>query len=197
MSLILGLSSFVFSCCCLVGALIALWPEIATRGRRKNIGWWVWITGSMAGLGLFYYLTVMNPATDRALLLPLPGFYRQEATATFKDSVGNTYGTPGQISVDPGATAAGPAAGNTGAGNTPDNPAGNSAENQAGSTSPGNTVLVKAGDSIKYIGGINGNMYHIPGCYLVKRIPAENQRYFKSRAEAETAGYKACPECQP
>lgn len=172
MSLILGASAFVFSCCCLVGAMITLWPEIATRGRKKNISWWVWIAGSIAGLGFFYAVTVANPGVDSALLLPLPGVYREEATASFKEPYeSSTASSPTAAPLEPPATGASP--------------------------EPSSTALVKAGDSVKYIGGINGNLYHIPGCYLVDRIPPENQRYFKSRAEAEAAGYKACPDCRP
>ncbi len=158
MSLLLGASAFVFSCCCLAGALITLLPEIASRGKRKNPGWWVWISGAVVGLAFFYISAVTNHTADTSMLSPLQGVYTSETAASFKAQ------TAEAVEQIPAAPSAAP---------------------------------IKAGEQVKYIGGINGNMYHIPGCYLVKRMPAENQRFFLNKQQAETAGYKACPECKP
>ncbi|MDZ4120853.1 MAG: thermonuclease family protein [Candidatus Cloacimonadaceae bacterium] len=41
----------------------------------------------------------------------------------------------------------------------------------------------------------NSNTYHKASCHHAKKNPGSGQTYFKSRADAERAGYKACKVC--
>lgn len=42
------------------------------------------------------------------------------------------------------------------------------------------------------VGSINSDKYHWPNCPSAKKITPENQIWFSSEQEAQTAGYKPC-----
>jgi hypothetical protein len=44
----------------------------------------------------------------------------------------------------------------------------------------------------KFVGSVNSNKYHWPDCPWVKKITPQNQIWFSSEAEAQTAGYVRC-----
>lgn len=54
-----------------------------------------------------------------------------------------------------------------------------------------------AGMQGKYVGSVNSNKYHSPGCKWAQQIQPENQIWFKTRQEAEAAGYVPCKACKP
>jgi Metal binding domain of Ada len=47
----------------------------------------------------------------------------------------------------------------------------------------------------RIIGNRNSGIYHWPGCPSYNRIALRNRVYFKTRAEAERAGYRAARNC--
>jgi methylphosphotriester-DNA--protein-cysteine methyltransferase len=47
----------------------------------------------------------------------------------------------------------------------------------------------------RIIGNRNSGIYHWPGCPSYNRIAPRNRVYFKTRAEAEQAGYRAARNC--
>ncbi len=49
----------------------------------------------------------------------------------------------------------------------------------------------------KYVGSTKSNKYHYPGCRYAKQIQWTNEIWFKSKEEAETAGYVPCGVCKP
>jgi len=44
----------------------------------------------------------------------------------------------------------------------------------------------------KFVGSINSNKYHWPDCPSAKKISEENQIWFSSEEEAQSAGYIRC-----
>ena len=44
----------------------------------------------------------------------------------------------------------------------------------------------------KLVGSVNGGKYHWPDCSHAKRISPENQTWFSSEKEAQSAGYARC-----
>jgi len=44
----------------------------------------------------------------------------------------------------------------------------------------------------RFVGSVNSNKYHWPDCSFGKRIAEQNQVWFSSEAEAQTAGYARC-----
>jgi len=46
-----------------------------------------------------------------------------------------------------------------------------------------------------YVASKDGKAFHVPGCALAKNIKPANLVKFKSKAEAEKAGYSACKVC--
>ena len=48
-----------------------------------------------------------------------------------------------------------------------------------------------------YVASKGGDKYHKPSCGLAGNIKPENKLTFKSKAEAEKAGYKPCAVCKP
>ena len=51
--------------------------------------------------------------------------------------------------------------------------------------------------SIQFVGSINSDVYHYPGCRYVKKIHAENLIGFSSVEEAKSFGYRPCKVCNP
>jgi methylphosphotriester-DNA--protein-cysteine methyltransferase len=47
----------------------------------------------------------------------------------------------------------------------------------------------------RIIGNRNSGIYHWPGCPSYSRIAPKNRVYFKTRTEAERAGYRAARNC--
>jgi hypothetical protein len=47
----------------------------------------------------------------------------------------------------------------------------------------------------RIIGNRNSGIYHWPGCPSYNRIAPKNRVYFKTRTEAERAGYRAARNC--
>lgn len=50
-------------------------------------------------------------------------------------------------------------------------------------------------DSVMYVGSKNSDKYHLLWCSGAKRITEENKVFFKSKEEAESAGYKPAGNC--
>lgn len=50
-------------------------------------------------------------------------------------------------------------------------------------------------DSTYYVASKSGEAYHLPYCGGAARIKEENKIYFKSKAEAEAAGYRPAANC--
>lgn len=44
----------------------------------------------------------------------------------------------------------------------------------------------------RFVGSINSNKYHWPDCPWAKKIAPQNQTWFPSEAEAQSAGYTRC-----
>ena len=51
--------------------------------------------------------------------------------------------------------------------------------------------------SQKFVGSINSNVYHYPGCHYVDRIKAGNRIWFSGSADARAHGYRPCKVCNP
>jgi hypothetical protein len=47
-------------------------------------------------------------------------------------------------------------------------------------------------ESGKFVGSVESNKYHWPDCPWAKKITPENQVWFSSEAEAQSAGYIRC-----
>lgn len=47
-----------------------------------------------------------------------------------------------------------------------------------------------------YVGSVDSDKYHIPGCRFAKEILPENEIWFDTKEEAQAAGYSPCGVCQ-
>lgn len=61
----------------------------------------------------------------------------------------------------------------------------------------GTAVTSKSKKNMGYVASKEGGKYHLPGCRLAANIKPENKITFKTKAEAEKAGYKPCAVCKP
>ena len=52
-------------------------------------------------------------------------------------------------------------------------------------------------DSGNYVGSLESDKYHLPGCRFAEKISEENEIWFDTEEEAITAGYKPCGVCNP
>jgi methylated-DNA-[protein]-cysteine S-methyltransferase len=59
------------------------------------------------------------------------------------------------------------------------------------------TVDELADRGIRFIGSRNGTEYCNPTCRHAKRIMEQNRREFRTRSQAESAGYRPCKVCRP
>ena len=50
---------------------------------------------------------------------------------------------------------------------------------------------------VVYVASRNSNKYHYPSCVWAKKIKQSNLVTFKSKAEAQKAGYIPCKVCKP
>ena len=57
-------------------------------------------------------------------------------------------------------------------------------------------VVTATEDSVYYVASRNGQVYHLPFCSGAKRITEANKITFKSKAEAEAAGYRPAANCK-
>jgi competence protein ComEC len=57
--------------------------------------------------------------------------------------------------------------------------------------------VAHAQTEVSYAGNKNSKKFHRPTCRWAKRIKTSNLVVFKSRKEAEDAGYIACKVCKP
>lgn len=48
-----------------------------------------------------------------------------------------------------------------------------------------------------YVGSVESDKYHVPGCRHAKKILPENEIWFDSAADAQNAGYSPCGVCHP
>jgi hypothetical protein len=48
-----------------------------------------------------------------------------------------------------------------------------------------------------FVGSLESDRFHVPGCRWAQNIAATNRVTFASREAALTAGYRACQTCQP
>ena len=48
-----------------------------------------------------------------------------------------------------------------------------------------------------YVGSVDSDKYHIPGCRFAEKILPENEIWFDTVEEAQAAGYTACGVCHP
>lgn len=46
-----------------------------------------------------------------------------------------------------------------------------------------------------YVGSVESDKYHYPGCRWAKNINPENEIWFKTIEEAQNKGYKPCGTC--
>ncbi len=53
------------------------------------------------------------------------------------------------------------------------------------------------GDTYKYLGSVNSDIYHYPECGYVNTIYEKNRLFFESSADATSHGYRPCKKCQP
>jgi len=51
--------------------------------------------------------------------------------------------------------------------------------------------------SLRYVGSINSDVYHLPWCICAEQILPENETWFDSAEEAQDAGYRPCEVCNP
>jgi len=51
-------------------------------------------------------------------------------------------------------------------------------------------------DQGKYVASKNGTKYHLPWCGSAKRIKEENEVWFATKTEAESAGYSPAKNCK-
>jgi len=51
--------------------------------------------------------------------------------------------------------------------------------------------------TIQFVGSVNSDVYHYPGCRYVKKIHPENLIGFSSSDEARSYGYRPCKVCNP
>ena len=54
------------------------------------------------------------------------------------------------------------------------------------------SVKATADKQGRFVGSVNSNKYHWPDCSFGKRIAEQNQIWFSSEAEAQSAGYTNC-----
>ena len=75
---------------------------------------------------------------------------------------------------------------------------------QAGSPPPTNTTAAAGNASVQeatgagegaYVASVNGTRYYLPTCGTVNRIKEENKVWFKTKADAEAAGYTPAANC--
>ena len=52
-------------------------------------------------------------------------------------------------------------------------------------------------DSGQYVGSLESDKYHLPGCRFAEKISEGNEIWFDTEEEAITAGYKPCGVCNP
>jgi hypothetical protein len=63
----------------------------------------------------------------------------------------------------------------------------------------GSTVQEIASDAVSeggYVASKNGTKYHLPWCGSAKQIKEENKIWFKTKADAEAAGYTPASNCK-
>ena len=48
-----------------------------------------------------------------------------------------------------------------------------------------------------YVGSVESDKYHVPGCRFAKKILPENEIWFDSAEDAQNAGYSPCGVCHP
>jgi hypothetical protein len=58
-------------------------------------------------------------------------------------------------------------------------------------------VAREAEKEAQFLASRKSSVYHRPSCRYVRQIKQENLIGFKTRQEAESAGYRACKVCQP
>ena len=58
------------------------------------------------------------------------------------------------------------------------------------------TVVSSLHNNAQYVASRNGTKYHFPWCSGAKRIKAENLIYFKTKEDAERAGYGPASNCK-
>jgi hypothetical protein len=59
-----------------------------------------------------------------------------------------------------------------------------------------NTAVPQAAEGREYVASKNGTKYHLPWCSGAQRISEANKIYFKSKDEAERAGYSPAANCK-
>ena len=71
------------------------------------------------------------------------------------------------------------------------------ARNPGNSDSQENPNHPDVKDSGKYVGSLESDKYHLPGCRFAEKISEGNEIWFDTEEEAITAGYKPCGVCNP
>lgn len=54
-----------------------------------------------------------------------------------------------------------------------------------------------ASTTYKYVGNKKTKVFHKINCRYVKKIKKTNKVFFKTKKQAQKAGYKACKVCKP
>jgi len=57
--------------------------------------------------------------------------------------------------------------------------------------------IEKTASETCYYGSINTKVFHRPDCRYAKKIKKNNLKIFKSKSQAEKAGYRPCKVCKP
>jgi len=61
------------------------------------------------------------------------------------------------------------------------------------------SVVIEGGEVTlqRYVGSIKSDKYHYPSCRYAQSINPENETWFNSKSDAQTAGYVPCGVCKP
>lgn len=67
----------------------------------------------------------------------------------------------------------------------------------SGQQSVQNNTTTAPSTEKNYVGSKSSDKYHLPSCTHAKKIAAENQVWFATKADAAAAGYTPCAVCKP
>lgn len=58
-------------------------------------------------------------------------------------------------------------------------------------------LIIPALALAEYVGSSDRKIYHLPSCKWAKKIKSQSLVKFKTKQEAEKAGYRPCKVCKP
>ena len=62
---------------------------------------------------------------------------------------------------------------------------------------PDASTQISAESDYQFVGSVNSDVYHRPGCRYAERIQPENLVKFKDAEAADRRGYRPCKVCKP